>query len=99
MLLALTILGELIFVGSLLLGLYRLKTWWGLAPFYVFVGSTLFFQTGLYHFAGAAGIGGYRIAPGPSILFCSTLFAILLIYIKEGSTIAQRFITAIGLVK
>lgn len=88
----LTILGELIFVAFLILFFYRLKPWIGLAPLYILMGSYQYFQAILYKSTLITIFGDYYISHNATILFCASLFAILLIYIKEGVLTARNFI-------
>lgn len=95
MLITFTILAELIFVSGLIIWFYRLKPRFGLGPLFVFIGSNQFFQTILATTFYVKIFGVYTISPGSTILFCSGLFTVLLIYIKEGVFITQRLILGI----
>ena len=92
-----TIIGELVFVSILILSCYRLKSWFGLTPLYVFIGASQFFQTILITSFPVNILGGLSISVNSNILFSASLFAILLLYIKEGVAITQKFIFSIVL--
>ena len=92
-----TIIAELVFVSILILSCYRLKSWFGLTPLYVFIGASQFFQTILITSFPVNILGGLSISVNSNILFSASLFAILLLYIKEGVAITQKFIFSIVL--
>ncbi len=75
---------ELFFIAFVILILYQLKSKLSLAPLYIFIGSNQYFQTILATSFYVRIFGDYAVSTGSIILFCSSLFAILLIYIKEG---------------
>jgi PAS domain S-box-containing protein len=93
----LAILFELLFVATLVLLFYSLKQRYGLTPLYILLGSLQYFQTILYKSFFVTIFGEYHIALTATILFCSTLFAILLIYIKEGVQVTRNLILGIVL--
>lgn len=95
MIIILTILVELAFIATLILFLYRLKFRLGLAPLYMLIGANQLFQTILSTRFDLEILGGFSIYISPTIIFSAGLFAILLIYIKEGVQTTQRFIFAI----
>ncbi len=82
-------------VASLILVLFRIRTIMGLGLLFtvlglfqfiqVFLASTLYFEISEY----------LVISPGSSILFSATLFAVLLIYIKEDAITARKLIYAL----
>lgn len=86
---------EIIFITVLVFFLYRVKPWFGLAPLYILIGSNQFFETLVATTFQIIILNNYTISPGAIILFSATIFIILLIYIKEGTQIAQRFIFGI----
>ena len=75
---------ELVFVASVILLLYRLKPKITLVPLYIFIGSNQYLQTILSGTFYVKLFDEYAISTGSIVLFCSSLFAILLIYLKEG---------------
>jgi len=93
--LILTILAEIIFISLFILVLYRFKSRIGLAPLYVLIGSNLLFPSILSTKMELEILGGLSILISPTIIFTSSLFAILLIYVKEGIHTTQRFILSI----
>ena len=97
MYIVLTILAELIFVSLLIILFYRLKPRFGLAPLYILLGTNQYFQTVLASSFYINFFGELSISPGSIILFSSSLFAILFIYIKEGVRSTQVLIMGIVL--
>ncbi|MBK6991878.1 MAG: PAS domain S-box protein [Chitinophagaceae bacterium] len=95
MLIIITILAELLLVAGLIVWFYRLKPIFGLVPLFILIGSNQFFQTILATNVYIEIFGTYTISPGAVILFSSSLFTVLLIYIKEGVFLTQRFILGI----
>ncbi|MEW7291760.1 PAS domain-containing sensor histidine kinase [Aquimarina sp. 2304DJ70-9] len=82
-------------VASLILLLFRMRTIMGLGLLFtvlglfqfiqVFLASTLYFEISEY----------LVVSPGSSILFSATMFAVLLIYIKEDAITARKLIYAL----
>ncbi|HQV54629.1 MAG TPA: PAS domain S-box protein [Chitinophagaceae bacterium] len=66
-----------------------------MVPLFILIGSNQFFQTILATNVYIEIFGTYTISPGAVILFSSSLFTVLLIYIKEGVFLTQRFILGI----
>lgn len=91
----LAILAELLFITFLILGIYKLKPKFGLAPLYIFLGSIQFLQTVLVNSFYIKVWDKYTLSPGAIILFSASLFAVLLIYIKEGVKQTQTVIIGI----
>jgi len=89
MLIIITILAELLLVAGLIVWFYSL------VPLFILIGSNQFFQTILATNVYIEIFGTYTISPGAVILFSSSLFTVLLIYIKEGVFLTQRFILGI----
>ncbi|HQZ51148.1 MAG TPA: PAS domain S-box protein, partial [Chitinophagaceae bacterium] len=88
-------MAELLLVAGLIVWFYRLKPIFGLVPLFILIGSNQFFQTILATNVYIEIFGTYTISPGAVILFSSSLFTVLLIYIKEGVFLTQRFILGI----
>ena len=88
-------MAELLLVAGLIVWFYRLKPIFGLVPLFVLIGSNQFFQTILATNVYIEIFGTYTISPGAVILFSASLFTVLLIYIKEGVFLTQRFILGI----
>lgn len=97
MFIVLTILAELLFVSFLILLLFRLKDRFGYAPLYVLLGSNQYFQAVLATSYKIKIFGNLSISAGSGILFSAGMFALLLMYIKEGVRSTQRLILAIVL--
>lgn len=97
MYIVLSILAELFFVSLLMFLFYRLKPRFGLAPLYILLGANQYFQTILASSFYIKLFGELSISPGNIILFSSSLFAILFIYIKEGERSTQVLIMGIVL--
>ena len=93
----LIILGEFLFVSTLILFLFKLRHWLGLAPLYIFLGSLQYLQTILATTFFISLFDDYFISPGSILLFCSSLFAVLLVYIKEGVASTRSLIFGIVL--
>ena len=89
------LLCELLFFSSCILLLFRYRSKIGLAPLYILLGATQYMQA----FSGTVFkveiFGEYSIYPGSIIIFSGGLFAILLIYIKEGVGSARTLIVGI----
>ena len=91
----LTILFEflIIVLGILVLFNYRKRI--GLAPLYILLGSLQYFQVNFEKLVGLDILGKFPIYPGSILLISAILFAILLIYIKEGVSSARALILGI----
>jgi len=86
---------EVFFVSGIILLLYRMKDRYGLGILYVFLGSNQYIQTILastiyIHFGG-----NYFVSPGSIVLFSSSIFAISLVYLKEGISQTRSLIYGI----
>ncbi len=97
MYIVLSILAELFFVSLLIILFYRLKFRFGMVPLYIFLGANQYFQTVLASSFYIKLFGDISVSPGSVILFTSSLFAILFIYIKEGVRSTQVLIMGIVL--
>lgn len=69
----------------------------GLAPLYIFLGSLQYLQTILATSFFISLFDDYFISPGSILLFSSSLFAVLLVYIKEGVASTRSLIFGIVL--
>ena len=74
---------QIIFTALIILLLYRLKNIFGLALLFIFVGSNQYLQAILASTVYVPIWGNYMVSPGSVVIFSSSLFAILLIYLKE----------------
>ena len=82
--LELTLVIEMVLVAFFVCGLYEIRGRFGLAPLFIFLASTQYMQALL---GGAVFIriaGGIAVSPGSVVLFAGNLFALLLIYLREG---------------
>lgn len=96
MLIYIVLLAELLVIAIVILGLYKLKSKITLAPLYIFIGSNQYSQHFLATTLYFKIFDEYSISSGSVVFFTSSLFAILLIYIKEG--IPQTRTLIIGIV-
>ncbi len=72
---------EIAFVAGVIILLYRQQNRLGLAPIYIFIGSNQYLQA-LLASTLYVPLFGQLVSPGSIVLFTSSLFVILLIYIK-----------------
>ena len=75
---------ETIFVGLVILLLHRLRKYFGIGLLFIFIGSIQFFQSLLASSVYNKIFNQFVVSPGSSILFTSSLFAILLIFHSEN---------------
>lgn len=87
---------EVLFVSVTIVVLYRMKARFGLAPLFVFVGSIQYLQT-ILATVFYIRVGDVSFSPGSAVLFSSSIFAILLVYIREGIPQARTLIYGIVL--
>ncbi len=90
-----TILLEFLLVASSILILFKFRAKLGLAPLYILLGSLQYLQASLGSAFSFNFFADYVIYPGSIILFSGVLFAVLLIYIKEGVASARALIIGI----
>lgn len=88
-------LGETVVVVLLLLGLFRLRRALGLFPLYVTLGVFQPVQVFLAASVYVEFAPGFVITPGSTVMFAASLFAILLVYIREDALEARRVIYGI----
>lgn len=91
----LTILIEFLLISSGILILFRLRSKIGLAPLYILLGAVQYIQALSTTMIKIAIFGKFTLYPGSVILFSAVLFAVLLIYIKEGVISARILIIGI----
>ncbi len=84
-----------IVVAAVLLGLFRLRFRFGLTPLYITLGVFQPIQVVLASSIYAKILPGIVVSPGSVIMFTATLFAILLIYIREDAIEARKAIYGI----
>jgi PAS domain S-box-containing protein len=90
-----TIVLEFLLISSSILLLFKYRTKFGLAPLYILLGSVQYLQALSGSMISFNIFDEYPIYPGSVIIFSAVLFAILLIYIKEGVASARTLIIAI----
>ena len=92
-----TIIIEFILVVSSILILFKLRPKIGLAPLYILLGALQYLQANLGTSFKFEIFDDYVVYPGSIILFSGLLFAVLLIYIKEGVASARALIIGVVL--
>ena len=75
---------EMALVACAICGLYELRGRFGLTPLYIFLASTQYLQALLGGAVFLRIAGGISVSPGSVVLFAGNLFALLLIYLREG---------------
>jgi hypothetical protein len=75
---------ETLIVGLIILGLHASKKYFGIGLLFVFLGTMQFFQTILSGNVFNLYFDVFIFSPGSTLIFVSTLFAILLIFRNEG---------------
>ena len=85
----------LLIVSTCILVLFNLRNRIGLAPLYILLGGIQYFQINLEYIEPYNIFGKFPVFPQSIVLFSSTLFAVLLIYIKEGVVSARTLIIGI----
>ncbi|MCX7550897.1 PAS domain-containing hybrid sensor histidine kinase/response regulator [Xanthomarina sp. F2636L] len=90
-----TIFAEFLFFSSTILLLFKLRSKLGLAPLYILLGTLQYLLVFSDAYISLEILDKYTIYPGSIIIFSAVLFAVLLIYIKEGVTSARALIIGI----
>ncbi|MCB0463125.1 MAG: ATP-binding protein [Flavobacteriaceae bacterium] len=90
-----TILLEFLLISSSVLLLFRFRSKIGLAPLYILLGAVQYIQAFSGTMINFKVFEKFTIYPGSVIMFCAVLFAVLLIYIKEGVSSARTLIIGI----
>lgn len=83
---------QILFLGLVILGLHALESRLGLALIFVFVASIQFVQNLFATTVYVQLAGGYEVSPGSAVLFSSSLFAVLLVYLKEDIAMTRGLI-------
>lgn len=86
---------ESILICGLLLAFFRLRHRFGLALLYITLGSFQHLQTVLAGSLFVEVLPGLLVSPGSAILFTATLFATLLVYIREDALQARSLIVGV----
>jgi PAS domain S-box-containing protein len=89
------ILLEFLLVVSSVLLLFKYRKQLGLAPLYILLGSVQYVQVFSGTMISLEVFGEYTLYPGSVILFAAVLFAVLLVYIKEGVASARALMLGI----
>lgn len=89
------ILFEFLLISTSILLLFKLRNKLGLAPLYIFLGSVQYLQALSGTIISFKLFDDVTIYPVSVVLFSSLLFAVLLIYIKEGVASARTLIIGI----
>jgi signal transduction histidine kinase len=82
--LELTLVLEMLVTATLICWLYELRGRFGLAPLFIFLASTQYLQALLGGAVFVRILNGITVSPGSMVLFTGNLFALLLIYLREG---------------
>ena len=91
------IIFEILFLSVVIVSLYSLKKRFGLTLLFIFIGSNQYIQTILSANVYINFFDQIVVSPGSIVLFASSLFAILLIHIKEDVPQTRVLITGIVL--
>ncbi|HVT03628.1 MAG TPA: EAL domain-containing protein [Thermoanaerobaculia bacterium] len=86
---------EVLFVALVILTLFYFRRRFGLTPLFLFIGSQQYLQTVLAATVYLPLVGRYSTSPGSAVLFTSSLFAILLVYLREDVPQTRRMIYGI----
>lgn len=86
---------EFLLISTSILILFRLRKKIGLAPLYILLGTVQYVQALSKTMIHVEVFDRFTIYPGSVILFSAVLFAVLLIYIKEGVISARMLILGI----
>ncbi|MET7029116.1 PAS domain-containing sensor histidine kinase [Sediminicola luteus] len=90
-----SILIQFLLVSICILVFFNLREKLGLAPVYILLGCLQYFQVNLENLSSFKFLGEYPMYPASVVLFSALLFAVLLIYIKEGVVSARTLIIGI----
>lgn len=81
---------EALLMATLVLALFRVRTVLGLSPLYIVIGGFQYLEASLSLRVEVA--PGWMVYPASSVMFTATLLAVLLVYIKEGTNEARKFV-------
>ena len=82
-------------IAVLLLFLFRLRSIFGLSLLVITLGVFQFIQVFLTSTLSIEIYSGYQVSPGSMVLFTGSLFAILLVYLRENTLKARKIIYAL----
>lgn len=91
----LVLCAEAVVVCGLLLAFFNVRERFGYAPLYVTLGGFQYLQTLMAATLYVEVFPGIMISPGSAVLFTATLFAVLLVYIREDSAKTRSLIVGI----
>ena len=91
------ILIEILFISIVILFFYNLKRYFGLSILYIIIGSNQYLQTILATTLYIPISDEIVFSPGSAVLFGSSIFAVLLIYLKEDVSKTRTLIYGIVL--
>lgn len=77
-------------MAALVLGLFRIRSIFGLSPLYIVIGGFQYLEATLT--LRVEILPGLIIYPGSSVMFTANLFAVLLVYLKEDATEARKLV-------
>jgi PAS domain S-box-containing protein len=89
---------QCILVSSLILSLFRLRSSIGLSLLYATMGLFQYMETFLASSMYVELAKGIIVSPGSCVLFTGTLFAVLLVYIKEDASETRKIVYALILI-
>lgn len=84
------LLVEAAVMAALVLGLFRIRSVFGLSPLYIVMGGFQYLEATLT--VSVEILPGLSIYPGSSVMFTANLFAVLLVYLKEDATEARKLV-------
>ncbi len=85
-------LTEALFVGIIIVTLFSMRHKFGIALLYITLGTFQYLQAVLASFLYFEIFPGLFVSPGSAVLFNASLFAVLLIYIREDVAEARKLI-------
>jgi len=91
----LVLVAEAVVVCGLLLVFFSLRERFGYAPLYVTLGGFQHLQTLMAATLYIELYPGFSVNPGSAVLFTATLFAVLLVYIREDAAQTRSLIVGI----
>ncbi|MCK5941625.1 MAG: VUT family protein, partial [Planctomycetes bacterium] len=83
---------EAVLVAAVFLLLFRLRVWLGLSLLFVAIGVMQPIQVHLSTYMYVEVLPGLRMSPGSVVLFPASLFAVLLVYIREDAVAVRKVI-------
>ncbi len=83
---------EALILSAMVLGLFRLRRWLGLCPLYIGLGVLQPIQVQFASSVYAEILPGLVVSPGSAVFFTCSMFAVLLVYIREDADEARKLI-------